>query len=502
MITSAPSTEVATVEGKASFEVLALGVIIVICIALRVFHIAAASLWTDEVFSRYYAQLFGWHYLFSTGLSTEATPPTYSILLQGWMAIWGGSEAAMRSFSAVASTLCVPVIYLLGTELSGKKQGLLAALLFALCPMSLYFAQEARVYALFMLVTSITLWAVALVLRDQVSAKAMAIYALFATLCIYLHGTGVLFAGACAAAVGLFLLSQGMSGRRTFLKWMALNVLVLLLGVPYFVHEVQASHGGGLDWIPPVSIRTLVYCISMVASGILTPYPWPALILGALVIAALAVSLFLHRPPIRAVVTLIGIPCLFIVIVFVLSLKRPILLPRILSWTVVPLCLLAASQILVAGRARLAVLLTVIAAFGIGLWVQIKTPSSNKEPWRAALQSYGPQLQQADLVVLSPLFDPMVLSYYAPQVKHARLWDASLHPTIMNGAAERLQIAPITEGEISKAIEEKHSVWILSNAFDLPRINDLRKHLPSTDFREWPCGKSTCVAVSGWQPSK
>jgi hypothetical protein len=26
-------------------------------------------------------------------------------------------------------------------------------------------------------------------------------------------------------------------------------------------------------------------------------------------------------------------------------------------------------------------------------------------------------------------------------------------------------------------------VWILSNAFDLPRINEMRNHFPSTDFR-------------------
>jgi hypothetical protein len=136
------------------------------------------------------------------------------------------------------------------------------------------------------------------------------------------------------------------------------------------------------------------------------------------------------------------------------------------------------------------------------LLVQIETPSSNKEPWRAALQAYGPQLQQADLVVLSPLFDPMVLSYYAPRVKHARVWDASLRPTIMTVAAQRLHLAPISEAEIARAIQEGRSVWILSNAFDLPRVNDLRRRLPSTDFHEWPCGKFTCVAVAGWQPGK
>jgi uncharacterized membrane protein len=487
-------------ERDSFFELTALALITLLCATLRAFHLAAASLWTDEVFSRYYAQLFGWHYLFTTGLSTEATPPTYSLLLQGWMHIWGGSEAAMRSFSALASVLCVPVIYLLGRELAGKRQGLLASLLFAVSPVSLYFAQEARVYALFMLATSLALWSTARFLRDGHSVNPLALYGLFATVSVYLHGTGVLFVGACAIAIGLYFLTQAARGIMPLVKWAACNLVIVLLGVPYFLHEAQASHGGGLDWIPPTTIRSLVYCVSMLISGILTPYPWPAFALAALVIAALTLSLFLSRLNKRAAVILIGIPCLFVALVFALSLHRPILLPRILSWIVVPLCLLAACQILTAGRARLAVLLTIIAAFATGLFVQLRNPASNKEPWRAALQSYGPQLQQADLVVLSPLFDPMVLSYYAPQVQHARIWDAGLRPTIMTGAAERLQIVPITEAEIEKAIAEKHSVWILSNAFDLARIDQLRNHFPSTDFHLWSCGKVSCVGIAGWQP--
>ena len=487
-------------ERTRALEFLALGLILLLCIGLRVYHLGAASLWTDEVFSRYYAELFGRHYLFTTGLSTEATPPTYPLLLRAWMAVWGGSEAAMRSLSVVASILCLPVTYCLGRELAGKRQGILGGFLFALCPMSLYFAQEARVYALFMLVTSLALWAAAVYQRDARSITASVGYGFFATLCIYLHGTGVLFVVACAGAVGVYLLVQGASGRLPLMKWVALNVFVLLLGVPYFLHEVQASHGGGLDWIPPVTIRTVVYCASLVVSGLLTPYPWPAFVLAVLAIGALAISLFLQPPPARAAVTLVAVPLLFLTIVFVLSLARPILLPRILAWTVVPFCLLAAGQILAAGRARFFVLFTLLAAFGTGLFLQIKNPSSNKEPWRAALQTYGPQLQHADLVVLSPLFDPMVLTYYAPQAQHVRIWDASLRPTIMNAAAERLHIAPITKPEIDQAIEQKHSVWILSNVLDVPRVNDLRRQFPSTDFHVWSCGKDTCIAVAGWQP--
>jgi mannosyltransferase len=497
---SVRQTSTSRFQHKIFFDIVALGFITLLCVALRVYHIGAASLWSDEIFSRYYADIFGLHYLLTDGLLSEPTPPTYYLLLRGWMALWGDSEAALRSLSAVASTLCIPVTYFLGRELFGKLEGVLGALLFALCPLSLYFAQEARVYTLLMLAATIVLWAAAVFQRDPHSVKAAAFYALFATLCIYLHATGVLLVAACGGTVWLFLLSQGVRGRQAWLKWTALNAFVLLLGAPYFVHTLAASHAGGLDWMPRMSIHTLVYSTSIAVSGELTPYPWPGFVLAAAVFGTLIVSLFLHRLPTRAGVTLIGVPCLFVAMVSVLSIARPILLPRILVWTVVPLCVIAASQLLVAGRARYAVLLSLLAAFGTGLFFQMTMPGSDKEPWREGMHAVSPQLERADLVVLSPLFDPMVLNYYAPRVKNVRLWDASLNPTIMNGAAERLHVPYITEPEILQAIDAKQSVWVLSNGLDLTRVNDLRSRVPATVFREWYCGKGPCVGAAGWQP--
>jgi hypothetical protein len=94
----------------------------------------------------------------------------------------------------------------------------------------------------------------------------------------------------------------------------------------------------------------------------------------------------------------------------------------------------------------------------------------------------------------------MVLSYYGPQVKNERLWDASIRPTIMTAAAEKLGIASISEPEILQAIQTNHSVWVLAHSFDLDRVDDLRSHVPPTYYRVWYCGKVPCAAAAGWQP--
>jgi mannosyltransferase len=489
-------------EAKNHLHVITLGLIVILALALRIYHLGSASLWSDEVFSRYYADLFGLRYLLTDGLSREPTPPTYYLLLQFWMSMWGASETALRSLSVVGSTLCVPMTYLLGRELLGRKQGMAGALLFALCPMSIYFAQEARVYAFLMLVSCVVLWAAAIVQRDPGSVKGIVVYIVFATLSIYLHATGVLFVGACGVSVWLFLLAKGQPGREALLQWTAMNVCVLLLGSPYLIHAAAAGRTGGLDWVPPASAGALAHSAATVVTGVLTPYPRPAVLLAAAVFITFLTSVAVRRLSLPVTVTLVAVPSLFVLLLLVVSISRPILLPRVLAWTVVPFCLVAASQVFASGRWHFYFLLSLVAAFGTGLFFQFTTPGSDKEPWREAVHAVAPELAHADLVVMSPLFDPMVLTYYAPQVTDARLWDASLRPTIMDAAAARLQISRIRESDIMQAIQAKRSVWILSNSIDIPRLKNLETRMPGTFYREWSCGKVPCIAVAAWGKSR
>ena len=84
--------EFARIKRKISFEVIALTFIIILCALLRFYHLGAASLWSDEIFSRYYVDLFGLHYVLADGLSKETNPPTYYLLLRGWISLFGDSD--------------------------------------------------------------------------------------------------------------------------------------------------------------------------------------------------------------------------------------------------------------------------------------------------------------------------------------------------------------------------------------------------------------------------
>jgi mannosyltransferase len=122
---------------------------------LRFYGISANSLWFDEAFSWLVARQPAWAIL--TQRLEPILPPLYHFLLHFWILL-GESEAVLRSFSALCGLLTIPVMYLLGRELLTPATGLAAALLTAVLPFHVYFAQEARLYALVVFLSALMLW--------------------------------------------------------------------------------------------------------------------------------------------------------------------------------------------------------------------------------------------------------------------------------------------------------------------------------------------------------
>jgi len=478
---------------------------LLVCVALDTIHLGQASLWSDEIFSRYYYEVFGPGFMFGEGLRVEPTPPTYWIVLQGWMLLFGDSEAALRSLSVVCDVAALPLVFLLSRELIGRREAALAGLLFALCPAGLYYAQEARVYAMTLPPAALALFAVAAYLRDPRSRTAAVAYVFGATLCLYLHTTLLFMVASCALVITLALLATRnmVAVRPAVLRWVALNIAVLVLALPYLVHVLGASQSGGLDWIGPLQLRDVVSSVAAVTDGLLTPFPWPGAPIATMFLLTLAASVLVHRPTARAMAVLVFIPGVFLAELILVSLFRPILLPRVLCWTIVPLCVLTSRQILCAGRLRFAVAAAAVIAFGSGLVAQETARNANKEPWRDVFAQLGPELNQADLVVLSPRFDPMILKYYAPTaVRSLRMWDEQLRPTVMTTAAQRMQIPSIGRAQIIGDIAAGKVVWVLSNSVDIPYLKLLAGHRPAERTLTWDCGPWPCIEAERYAGAK
>ena len=106
-----------------------------------------------------------WHAMEAVGFS-ESAPPLYYALAWVWTQLTGTGEFGLRSLSALAGVATVPVAYLLGAELRGRRTGIAAASLVAVNPMLLWYAQEARGYALLVLLTTVAALYFVRALRD------------------------------------------------------------------------------------------------------------------------------------------------------------------------------------------------------------------------------------------------------------------------------------------------------------------------------------------------
>jgi 4-amino-4-deoxy-L-arabinose transferase-like glycosyltransferase len=130
--------------------------IVLAAAVLRFATLGTQSLWADEGFTAKIAS----HALGSAASQvpkTESTPPLYYALAWIWAHLFGSSAYALRSLSALFGCLTVVAIYWVGLAVGSRRVALAAAALTAVSPIMVWYSQEARAYALFVLLTTLAL---------------------------------------------------------------------------------------------------------------------------------------------------------------------------------------------------------------------------------------------------------------------------------------------------------------------------------------------------------
>jgi mannosyltransferase len=129
--------------------VLPLAGLTIIALALRLPSFGD-SLWGDELSSNYVINGFGaGNVLDVTQSDQEGTPPLFFLLT--WLTKGFGDTEGLRVVSLLAGLAAIPVTYLLGERTLGRPAGMVGAALVALSPFQIFYATEARAYALTML---------------------------------------------------------------------------------------------------------------------------------------------------------------------------------------------------------------------------------------------------------------------------------------------------------------------------------------------------------------
>ena len=127
-------------------------VLIALAAFLRFYRLDAQSFWNDEGNSARIAER-------SLQLITEAAagdihPPLYYYTLHVWRGIFGSSEFALRSLSAVLGVMLVWLTFLIARKVFDANVGLIAALMVAINPFQVYYSQEARMYMLLAVISA------------------------------------------------------------------------------------------------------------------------------------------------------------------------------------------------------------------------------------------------------------------------------------------------------------------------------------------------------------
>jgi uncharacterized membrane protein len=81
-------------------------------------------------------------------LLSDTSPPLYYLLLNLWTRGVGTSDRSLRLFSVFWALAAFPLIWSLGARIGGPPAAIAAGLLYALAPVSLYYAVEGRMYSM------------------------------------------------------------------------------------------------------------------------------------------------------------------------------------------------------------------------------------------------------------------------------------------------------------------------------------------------------------------
>lgn len=162
----------------------------------------------------------------------DVHPPGYYLLLKGWETLFGDSEIALRSLSALSMVLAAGLIYRVFRSRIGARAALLIAASVMSAPLTLRYAFEARMYGLIMLVATLaTITMLRLFERRPGDNRRllMAAYGVLVAAGMYIH----YYALFIWIAHGLFVLLAGKEDRLDRLKaWSTGIILAILLFLP------------------------------------------------------------------------------------------------------------------------------------------------------------------------------------------------------------------------------------------------------------------------------
>jgi mannosyltransferase len=332
---------------------------------------------------------------------TSITPPLHYVI--AWVAVKLGDPTLwVRVPSLLAGTATVPVVYLLGRRTVGVAAGLAAAAIAALSPFAIFYADEARTYAVLVLLVALS----TLLLLAALESRRRALWAAFAACscaALYAHYTAVF---PLAAQLGWALWAHRERTRHVLAAYAAVGI-GYLPWLPSFLHQRHNSGIKAIEAFAPFTPRTVGESIAKLVPG--HPFVGFGEVPGRVALALLLLGL--GAAAVAAMARPRRAPSPTVILVAALALATPVgvLLYSAVGSSIVDarnllpsfpaLCLLAGLLIASGPRmTRLAAVALVLAGLLIGA-VRSLGPDSRRPPFKDVAEMIDRRAGPADAVV-------------------------------------------------------------------------------------------------------
>jgi mannosyltransferase len=363
---------------------------------------------------------------------SESTPPLYYGVAWVWARVFGTDEVALRSLSALFGTASIPVAAAAGRAFVSRAGGALVGALVAASPFLVWYSQEGRAYALYVLLSA---WSLLLFerARRSPSGPRLWLWAGVSALAVWTEYFAV-FLGLAETA---FLLAGRRSRQLSRGPMLALATAVALL-VPLAYKQASTGHIG---WIGMESPRGRAKDALNWFLG-LPSHLW-LVAAGVVVLAVVSASLASVKGRRSALVPVTLAAAAVLLPLGIRAAGKDYWLARNVIDAWVPFAIAFAAVVLCqAGRAwytraalaGLALTAVVLLAIRSTTFV---TDASKRADWRGLAICLG-QPDPARAFVISPAYNAIVLKLYRPDLRVPRPTDRSVTEIDVIGHADAL----------------------------------------------------------------
>ena len=390
-----------------SLELSALALIIAIAALLRIYLLGAKIFWFDECVGVEIARL-DWFNFARILWRREANMSLYYLFLRLWLHL-GDTPTILRSLSVIFALATIPALYLLGRRLFDSRTGLIAAVLLALNAYHIRYSQEARSYALTVLLCVLSSLFFVESLENPTRRVRLG-HILTSSLAVYAHFFAALLILAQYLSLRFVEGTRIPEPARKDWRWIGFGVLPVAI-------FVVSTGAGPLSWIKRPSLRELwSFATHLTGNG------GPLLLVASLIACGAALLPVFRRRSISQtswdswrywfLVLWLLFPVLFTVAV---SFARPLFLARYFV-----LCLPALNLLVAAGLARLRSFWLLTPALLVFLILSLRGTVSyyehdfdlRRDNWADASQYLLSNARPGDAIVFDIAMGRMPYEYY------------------------------------------------------------------------------------------